>query len=380
MATASERRTHERWLCQLTSLPTAAGREDRVIEWIEEWTSRRRNLRLRRDDAGNLFITRAGRRRAPDLLITAHLDHPAFVVRRVIDPRTVDLEFRGGVRDPYFDDARIEIFDASGRAHRARIVALNATATPFKRVTVTLAKREGAAIAPGDVGRWLLRGELPRIRDGILLTHACDDLAGVAAALASLDMLRRRSTGANAGVLLTRAEEVGFIGTLAACEQGSVPEGTRLLCLENSRSFPESPIGDGPILRVGDRVSVFSPSLTNRIAALLDAHKQRHPDFKWQRKLMPGGACEASAFSTYGYESTCLCLPLGNYHNMTDIDAVLGGQRPARVGPEYISVDDFHRLVEMLIVCVTRLDTARIPDLRDRFEKLLARHGHVLDG
>jgi endoglucanase len=379
MATAAERRTHERWLSRLTSLPTAAGREDRVIEWIEEWTARRKNLVLRRDDAGNLFITRAGRRKPPDLFITAHLDHPAFVVRRVVDPRTVDLEFRGGVHDPYFDDARIEIFDATGKAHRARLVALNNGAKPFKRVTAQLAKRDGAAIAPGDVGRWLLRGELPRIRDGILLTHACDDLAAVAAALATMDLLRRRSTAANMGVLLTRAEEVGFVGTLAACVSGSVPMGARLLCLENSRSFPESPIGDGPILRVGDRISVFSPSLTNRIAALLDVHQKKHPEFKWQRKLMPGGACEASAFSLYGYESTCLCLPLGNYHNMTDIDAVVAGQRPARVGPEYISVDDFHRLVEMLIVCITKLDNARLPDLRDRFEKLLARHRHVLE-
>ena len=63
---------------------------------------------------------------------------------------------------------------------------------------------------------------------------------------------------------------------------------------------------------------------------------------------MPGGTCEASTFSAYGYESTCLCLPMGNYHNMVDIDGVLAGARPARVGSEYISVEDFHGLVELL--------------------------------
>ena len=42
---------------------------------------------------------------------------------------------------------------------------------------------------------------------------------------------------------------------------------------------------------------------------------------------MPGGACEATAFSAYGYESTCLCLPLGNYHNMHDIDVVAGRRK-----------------------------------------------------
>ena len=71
-----------------------------------------------------------------------------------------------------------------------------------------------------------------------------------------LDLTKNRKTAAGVGALFTRAEEVGFIGTLAACADASVPAGTRLLCLENSRSFPESPIGNGPILRVGDRLAV----------------------------------------------------------------------------------------------------------------------------
>ena len=63
---------------------------------------------------------------------------------------------------------------------------------------------------------------------------------------------------------------------------------------------------------------------------------------------MPGGACEATAFSAYGFESTCLCLPLGNYHNMRDIDGVLKGTSKARVGQEFISIGDFESLIAML--------------------------------
>ena len=94
---------------------------------------------------------------------------------------------------------------------------------------------------------------------------------------------------------------------------------------------------------------------------------------------MPGGTCEATAFSTYGYRSTCLCLPLGNYHNMIDIDAVLAGQRPARVGPEYISVADYHGLIDMLTVCAEGLDSPTRPTLHKRMEQLLLEHGHVLE-
>jgi endoglucanase len=391
MIAAAERRKHDAWLRELTGLPTAAGREDRVIAWVEDWVAARRNLRLRRDRAGNLVITRkpgnakkpgakkGSKRAARPLFFTAHLDHPAFVVRRLIDDRDVEMEFRGGVHPPYFDDASIELFDAKDRRHAATVLSLDAKAKPFKRVRARLA-RPATTLAPGDVGRWRFRGKLPRVTKGVLHAHACDDLAGVAAALAALDVVRRKRSAAHVGVFLTRAEEVGFVGTLAACESGTLPKRARLICLENSRSFVDSPIGGGPILRVGDRLSVFDPRLTNRIAALMTEFEKKQPGFRWQRKLMPGGACEATAFSEYGYETTCVCLPLGNYHNMTDIDAVLAGKRPARVGPEHIALDDYHDMVEMLIACANGLDAETGSDLKTRFGKLLARHQHVLEG
>ena len=95
---------------------------------------------------------------------------------------------------------------------------------------------------------------------------------------------------------------------------------------------------------------------------------------------MPGGACEASAFACYGYASTCLCLPLGNYHNMVDIDAVLQGKRPAKVGSECISTADFHGLVTMLEVVARDLDSASVPPLKDRMETLWRDHGTLLEG
>ena len=380
----SQRTVHEQWLRELTALPTAAGREQRVIAWVKNWVRKRRNLQLREDRAGNLIITRltkTGRRKSSSapLFITAHLDHPAFVVRSMLNDREVELEFRGGVNDPYFDNAEIEIFDQRDRVHRASIDALDSRAKPFKRVIARL-DSPADSLMPGDVGRWVFEdgGELPRVEDGLLYTHACDDLAAVAAALAALDVLRNRKGMEHVGVLLTRAEEIGFVGAIAACKHKSVPKSSRLICLENSRSFAESPIDGGPIVRVGDKMSVFEPTLTNRISLLLMEHQKSHPEFKWQRKLMPGGTCEATAFSTFGYQSTCLCLPLGNYHNMTDIDGVAGGKRPAKVGPEFISVDDYHGLIEMLIVCARLLDSAKTPSLKDRMDNLLRDHAFVL--
>src|SRR6201999_2683485 len=96
-------------------------------------------------------------------------------------------------------------------------------------------------------------------------------------------------------LLFTRAEEIGFVGALAAVKERTMPVGSRAIALENSRSFDDSPIGGGPVGRVGDRLSIFSPSLTGAIAARAEQVAASLP-WKWQRKLMAGGALEGEVF------------------------------------------------------------------------------------
>ncbi len=380
--TASMKRQHLAWLLDVTGIPTAAGREDRIISWVRHWVDDRPDLLIAEDRAGNLLITQRGASatRRP-LFFQAHLDHPAFVVRQVFDSRRIELEFRGGVADAYFQDAKIDIFDSHDLAHTAKITRLQAQEKPFKLVTAELVEATDS-ISLGDVGRWALRGRgaMPQVVDGLLHAPACDDLAAVAAALAAIDVLRQRGGLMHVGALFTRAEEIGFVGTLAACREATLPKDARVICLENSRSFAESPIGGGPILRVGDKMSVFDPRLTNRISLIMNEHASLNPSFKWQRRLMPGGTCEATAFSEYGYEATCLCLPLGNYHNQGDIDAVARGTRQARVRPEVIAVADYHGLVEMLVVIAERLDDATFVTMKQRVDKYLDELGYVVFG
>ncbi|TVQ32275.1 MAG: M20/M25/M40 family metallo-hydrolase [Phycisphaeraceae bacterium] len=387
------RSAHETWLRELTSIPTAAGREDRVIAWVENWTADRADLALRRDEAGNLVISIAGRERSaePPILFTAHLDHPAFHIDRVIASGAVEASFRGGVMAPYFEQGRVIVHTDGARI--PGVIVESEQGELFRRCVIEL---EGGAgeVAIGDIATW----DLPdaRIEDGMLHAPACDDLAAVAAALSALDELRTQSPDRDIRILLTRAEEVGFIGAIAACRLGTIPAGARVIALENSRSFAESPIGAGPIIRVGDRLSTFDPTLTSaigKVAERLAGHHDRKvgdatpapaPAFLWQRKLMPGGACEATAFCAWGYTATCLCLPLGNYHNMGELDriqeAVLHGEKNiiARIAPEYISIDDYHGLIDLLIACGESLGDVE-PVLK-RLEKLYEERAFVLGG
>ena len=395
---AADRRAREAFLLEVTSLPTAAGREERVIAHIEAWVAERRDrLVLSRDRVGNLTIARHNflescAKGIKPLLITAHLDHPAFVVTglRVVGKGKasgveLDLEFRGGVNDPYFVGAALEVFDRAGcNSCEARIISLDAktdpATKPFKTVVARLARPADAAIVvTGSIARW----KFPKaeVKDGLAHTHACDDLAALAAALVAFDSISRDASCAHVALLFTRSEEIGFIGAIGAAREGTVPKGARLLCLENSRSFPsDSPIGAGPIVRVGDRLSVFTPELTNRVGDLAAAHAKEHSAFRYQRKLMPGGACEATAFASFGLASTCVCLPLGNYHNMQDIDGVAAGKSKARVGREFISTNDFHWLVELLEVVARKLDDPAVATShRALMDTLWSRHARIVE-
>lgn len=334
----------------LTAIPTAAGREHQVISWVEAWVAQRPALAMQRDDAGNLLIGRKGAGSDEPLVVTAHMDHPAFVVESV-GREQVELSFRGSVNDPYFEDARIELFTAGGDVLDGRILQTS-KGKPFRRCSCQVS---GTGLSPGDIGRWALPE--PALDGDIYSTHACDDLAALAAALAALDRLC--ATDATPfQVLLTRAEEIGFVGATAACRLGTIPPAARVVTLENSRSFAESPIGGGPIVRVGDRRSTFSPDLTQGIVRVAEQVKKQDEAFRYQRRLMPGGSCESTVFGAYGFQATCLCLPLGNYHNQADLDAFeRGDNRHPRPGREFISVNDYHGLIELLVgCCLHRID------------------------
>ena len=371
---ADARTTHHRWLAEITSIPTVAGREDRVVAWVRSWAAERPELKLSRDDHGNLTIRRV-EPFAPGepVYITAHLDHPGFSVESIEGDRELVLAFRGGVMDDYFTDARVQVHPAEGEPRSGAIVERIEPASKdeelFNRYRVRLDEgHDTGDLTTQDIATWRLPASF--VAEGILNAPACDDLAAAAAALAALDeLLKLKSRGEPVGrdvrVFFTRAEEIGFVGAIGACRDKSIPEGAPVIALENSRAFDDSPIGGGPIVRVGDRLTVFTPRLTAAVAARAEAvaggpatptaaQKQSEmPKWRWQRKLMAGGACEATVFCAAGYEATCVCLPLGNYHNMADLAAVQAGTNttPAVIGSEQISLSDFNGLVDLLVAC-----------------------------
>ena len=358
----ADRSTTESWLSTLTNLPTASGREEAVIAWATAWARRRSDLRVATDTGGNLLITQKGRHSVPAVVAVAHMDHPAFVVTSV-QGRDVAYEFRGGVRPEYFEQARVEFVTTRPVVQGTVVSHHLKTGTGLIRIAGT------GVVGPGDIARWSFPKN--RAKTGEFSGPACDDLAGCAAALAALDRARANPSLRHFGVLLTRAEEIGFVGAIHAAKTGTVSKDTRLLSIEASRASTDAPVGAGPVIRVGDASTVFDQELTNLISWAAGAQGLPH-----QRRLMAGGSCEATAFGVYGYRAAGLCLPLGNYHNMGNLDDVESGSGKATPLPEVISLDDFHGLVDLLLLSADALDGDG--DLKPRLDRLYDDARHLL--
>jgi endoglucanase len=368
-----------RLVAETVSQPTAPFREGAVIRHVLRFVAARPHLAVRVDRDGNLLLRRrAVRPSATPLVVVAHMDHPGFHAvrcegrgRRFL----VSARFLGGVRPEFFRGARVRFFDGE-EAVRARVARVRRDAKGGELAVTLVAER---AVSPGSFGMWDLPPlRAPRGGRGRLASRAIDDLVGVAAGLALLDAVdaidpRRR---VDVRALFTRGEEVGFVGALAVAGSRRLPRGARILSLEASRALANARQGDGPILRIGDRTSSFDDGLSRWMARTATALAGPKGDrFPWQRRLMDGGTCEATAFQQHGFRCAALCVPLGNYHNMGD---------DGRIRAETIDPRDAVGLVRLLEALVRNdADCPRrgAPDpLRRRLDDGLRRHRRALAG
>lgn len=293
-------------LRHIVSRPTAPFHEQAVAEAILGFLKELPHVKVRADKYGNLIARydRKGSGRGgaePRYAFAAHMDHPGWVrlgdkalgpVARLRGEKH-SMQFLGGVPEAYLAKPRVR-----GYNHFAM---------------------------------W----DLPefRISQGLIHARACDDLIGCAVIVAMfMDLEDSAAEGACIGIF-TRAEEVGFVGAIKVASSDLLPEDITIISLETSSERPPAKIGDGPILRVGDRSSIFDSAATATLGQIAaDEH------IAIQRCLMPGGTCEATAYQLHGFRSAALCVALGNYHNCGPKN---------QIAPEYVSLSDVQSLVHL---------------------------------
>jgi endoglucanase len=326
-------------LQELCSTPTAPFAEHRVVRYVERFVNGRKNLKLSRDEHGNLLIELRSRakRGTPRWVFGAHMDHPGFVAARMLEKSTLEARFHGWVKAEFFNGERVRFFTDAGEV---RGVVQDFTIGRERGVPQRVRIRVSKPVPAGSPGMWD-QGE-GRVKGGKFYSRVCDDLAGAAAALTMIDQLSKRPPKAPVAVLLTRAEEEGFIGAIAASLKPKLlRKSDRIIAIETSAVQPYAPQGQGAIIRTGDRTSIFNSGLTYFLQTQAAELGKRDKTFKYQRALMPGGTCEATVYDIYGFTAASICVALGNYHNMDSVKR--------KIAPEYIDLADSRNMVKLFV-------------------------------
>ena len=276
----------------------------------------------------------------PPIAFVAHMDHPGF---EVTERRAEGLVARalGGVPVASLTKPTpVLIITGDGERVPATTVPIEDGRGPGR--TVIVRPRSGVPLSPPlpvvfDLPDFELDGDTVRMR-------ALDDLAGCAAILAAFERVVASRLETDVYAVFTRAEEPGLYGARLMAEVGTLPPDTIVVSVESSAVIPGVSQGHGPVVRTGDASYTFDADAEQVLIAGRESIRERAPEFRCQRALMSGGTCEATAFALYGYRTTGLALPLGNYHNATtSIPDPDGG-----VDAEYIRLSDYLAAVDLI--------------------------------
>jgi putative aminopeptidase FrvX len=344
---------HRSQLIELLKQPTAPFREEHVIASVERLLEGSQ-VPFFRDPVGNVIVgcaSHAQYRRLvrektaePLRVFIAHMDHPGFHGVRWISKTRLKVKWHGGSPVRHLNGSRVWLASHQGHSMAGKLGRVQLVKSKNSMDTAEV-QITGPTTNPRPKADQLYGGfkfRAPVWRSGMkIYAKAADDLVGVFAVVDTAIWLHTKHRGRKVAPfigLLTRAEEVGFIGAIGHFELGWLGKARRpLICisLETSRTLPGAVVGNGPVVRLGDRRTVFDPAYLEVLTGL--ARKvlpKRH-----QRRIMDGGTCEATAAIAYGFPAVGLSVPLGNYHN----EGFEGGPdcRAARgPAPEFVHLHD----------------------------------------
>jgi len=344
----------------ILSQPTAPFREGYVISQILS-ELKKTEIPHFLDRIGNIVIgakspaeyLRLVRQKSKEPLrvFIAHMDHPGFHGVRWKSDQELEVKWHGGSPTQHLENARVWLAGQSGLmqggvvAGQMKNVKLHPSGRAIDTATVVISDPLPIHPLEGPTslfGGFRFRAPVWR-EDALIYTKAADDLVGCFAVISVAQELWRKRKSKEAPPflgLLTRAEEVGFIGAIGHFELGWLRNAKRpILCisLETSRTLAGADIGKGPVVRLGDRFTVFNPEA---LSILTELAAKTLPN-QHQRRIMDGGTCEATAATAYGFTSIGISVPLGNYHNQSFQGGPDAG--PDNVSSSFMAVDK-HRM------------------------------------
>lgn len=343
-------------LLDLTSLPTAPFRENVVLQFCVNRLQETKTP-FYFDSFGNLVVGAKNetslkqvlaKSKHPVPLFIAHSDHPGFHITGELGKNKYEWKWFGGSATQKIKGAKVYLADSLGDFGTGKITQAvlnpNKTALSHGVLQITEIFREPSGLPRSWYGAWAF-SKPAWIENKTLYTRNADDFLGVSIILELARSHKKIKRPFFA--LISRGEEVGYIGTIGFFKKSKWNENQHqkmlAVSLETSRVLPGVEHGKGPIVRLGDRRFLFSPGHT---AKLLDLAQKTLPGH-FQKRIMDGGACEASVTLSLGIPTIAITLPLGNYHNQRLEGGPESLKTPLSPAPEFINVNDYEGALKL---------------------------------
>ncbi len=336
---------HLELLEDLVFTPGVSGWEDPVREKIRSMVSDYGETEV--DALGNLTLTVGGGNK--HVIFVAHMDEIGLVVSHIEENGYVRFKKVGGIDDRVLVGRMVDIYPDGVLEPVPGVIGLKpphlmtdrvkemSQVVRFEDMLIDLGTRsrgESEALGVTKLSPIILRKHFSLLAGDMIATRGLDDRLGCAALV---EMLERLDTG-NLGYRITFAwsvqEELGLRGAyvlgnrlrpdyavaIDSCTTGDSPQVDFHLSAVR--------VGDGPVLRMFDRVAFASRTLMKRISEMAAA--QGIP----VQVALTGGTTDGAALQTFGTAMIPLSVPIRYVHSPTEV----------------MSLADFDNLVSLLVL------------------------------
>jgi putative aminopeptidase FrvX len=306
------------------------------------------------DALGNLTLTVGSGDK--HVILVAHMDEIGLVVSHVEDNGFVRFKKVGGIDDRVLVGRAVDIYPDGGSEAVPGVIGLKPPhlmtdrAKEMSRVVKfadmlidlgTRSRRETEALGVRTLSPVILRKHFSVLANDTIATRGLDDRLGCAALIELLEQLDFTGLDHRITLAWSVQEELGLRGAYAlgnrlrpdyavaidSCTTGDSPQVDFHLSAVR--------VGDGPVLRMFDRMAFASRTLMKRVEE--SAAAENIP----LQIAVTGGTTDGAALQTFGTAMIPLSVPIRYVHSPTEI----------------MSLKDFDHLVRLLALVARDITT-----------------------
>ncbi len=311
---------------KLSNACGVAGREDEVRDLMKRFLKPHVD-EVREDKLGNVIGTKTGKRKAPKVMLAAHMDEIGLIVKTISKEGFLRFAKIGGIDDRILLAQKVMVYAEKGPLHgiigskpphiqreeeRKKIVTHDQLFIDIGAENQEEARKMGVRI--GDPVEFDIK--FARVRRDVVIGKAFDDRVGCAVMVEAVKRLKKTSCATYA--VGTVQEEVGLRGAATAAF-GIEPDVGLALDVTVAGDVPgvkevEAPIKmkEGPSITVADRGLIAHPKV---LRLLTDAAEENN--IRYQLETGLPGTTDAARISLTreGVPSGTISIPARYIHS-----------------------------------------------------------------